>query len=69
MSGSDPGSFKIASDQCSGKALAPKGTCGIGAEFAPPGSASGTQSATLSIPFSYGANNGNVSANLSGKVK
>jgi hypothetical protein len=68
LGGSHPGSFKIASDQCSGKALAPKGTCGIGVEFAP-GSASGTQRATLSISFNYGANNGNVSANLSGKVK
>jgi hypothetical protein len=69
LGGSDPGSFKIASDQCSGQALAPKGICGVGVEFAPPGNASGTQSATLSVGFTYGANNGDVSANLSGKVK
>jgi len=69
LGGSDPVSFKLASNQCSGQALAPKGMCGIGVEFAPPGNASGTQSATLSLGCTYGANASNVSANLSGKVK
>jgi len=69
LGGSDPGSFKISSDLCSGQPLAPKGTCGIGVESAPPGNATGTQSAMLSLEFTYGANQGNVSTNLSGKVK
>jgi uncharacterized repeat protein (TIGR03803 family) len=69
LSGTDPGSFKFAGDYCSGQPLAPKGKCGIGVEFAPPGNASGSQSATLSISFTYGANQGNVAASLSGKVK
>ena len=69
LGGTDPVSFKTAGDQCSGQALAPTGKCGIGVEFAPPGNASGTQSATLTISFTYGANQGNVSASLSGKVK
>ena len=69
MGGSDMGSFKIASDQCSGLVLAPKGRCGIGVEFAPPGNANGSQSATLSLGFTYGANTGNVTGSLSGKVK
>lgn len=69
LGGSNPGSFQIAGDQCSGQALAPKGKCGIAVESAPPGNASGTQSATLSIGYTYGGNSGNVSTNLSGKVK
>jgi len=69
VGGSDPGAFQIANDQCSGQALAPKGKCGVGIGFAPTGNAVGTQSATLSLGFTYGANNGDVSANLSGKVK
>ncbi len=69
LGGSDPASFKIASDQCSGKPLAPKGKCGIGIEFAPPSGANGLQSAILSFEFTYGANEGSVSTNLSGKVK
>jgi uncharacterized repeat protein (TIGR03803 family) len=69
LGGSDPGSFKIADDACSGKSLAPKGTCSIGVEFAPPGNGNGTQSATLSVGFTYGFNGGNVMADLSGKVK
>jgi hypothetical protein len=69
VGGSAPGSFQIAGDQCLGQALAPKGKCGIGIEFSPSGNTSGTQSATLSLGFAYGANNGEVSVNLSGKVK
>jgi hypothetical protein len=60
--------FKITSDQCSGKSLAPK-VCGIGVEFAPPSNASGAQSATLLLDYTYGANNGNVTASPSGNVK
>jgi len=69
LGGTDPGSFKIFSDACSGKALAAKGKCTVGVEFARPSGASGKQSATLSIGYTFGANNGNVSSNLSGKVK
>jgi hypothetical protein len=69
IGGSDPSSFKIASDQCSGLPLAPKGKCSVGMEFTPPGNASGTQSATLAVPFTYGANQDAVATNLTGKVK
>ena len=71
LGGSDPGSFKITSDSCSGQPLPPKGACGIGVEFAPPGNANGTQSATLSIGYTYGGTNGggDVSTSLAGKVK
>jgi uncharacterized repeat protein (TIGR03803 family) len=67
--GSDPSSFRFAGDQCSGQPLAPKGKCSVGVEFAPPGNASGTQNATLSLGYTYGANNGIASVSLSGKVK
>ena len=69
LGGTDPGSFKIATDKCSGQPLAPKGTCAIEVELAPPGNATGTQSATLAVPYTYGANQGSVSTDLSGKVK
>ncbi|MGA8791861.1 choice-of-anchor D domain-containing protein [Candidatus Binatus sp.] len=65
----DPGSFTIASDGCSGQVLAPKGKCTVAVEFAPPGSASGTQTSTLSFGFTYGANSGSVSTALKSKVK
>ena len=65
----DPGSFTIASDGCSGQVLAPKGKCTVAVEFAPPGSASGAQTSTLSFGFTYGANSGSVSTALKSKVK
>jgi hypothetical protein len=65
----DPGSFTISSDGCSGQVLAPKGKCTVAVEFAPPGSASGTQTSTLSFGFTYGANSGSVSTALKSKVK
>ncbi len=68
-SGSDPGSFKIASDTCSGHSLGAKGKCTIGVEFAPPANASGTQTATLGIGFIYGANSGSSSISLTGTLK
>jgi hypothetical protein len=68
-SGNDPGSFAIASDNCSGRMLAPKGKCEIGVKFAPPGNANGTQTATLSIGFTYGANRGSASTSLTGKLR
>ena len=68
LSGSDPDSFKISSDQRSGQVPAPIAKCRIGVEVGPPNS-SGTQSATLSVGLTYGANQGNVSTNVSGKVK
>jgi sugar lactone lactonase YvrE len=69
LAGSASGSFKIGIDRCSGQQLAPKATCGIGVEFAPPSTGSGAQSAILSVGFTYGTNQANVSADLSGKVK
>ena len=65
----DPGSFTIASDGCSGQVLAPKSKCTVAVEFAPPGTASGTQTSTLSFGFTYGANSGSVSTALKSKVK
>jgi sugar lactone lactonase YvrE len=65
----DPGSFKIAGDGCSGQVLAPKSKCTVAVEFAPPGTASGTQTSTLSFGFTYGANSGSVSTALKSKVK
>ncbi len=65
----DPGSFTIASDGCSGQVLAPKSKCAVAVEFSPPGSASGTQTSTLSFEFTYGANSGSVSTALKSKVK
>ena len=68
-SGADAGSFKIASDTCSGHSLAAKGKCAIGLEFAPPANATGTQTATLSVGFTYGGNPGGASINLIGTIK
>ena len=65
----DPGSFTIASDGCSGQLLASKSKCTVAVKFAPPGTASGTQTSTLSFGFTYGANNGSVSIALKSKVK
>jgi len=65
IGGSDPGSFKIATDGCSRQPLAPNSHCEIGVEFAPLAGASGTQSATLSLSYTCGAHPGNASANLS----
>ena len=67
--GTDPGSFTIASNTCSGHSLAPKGKCAIGVEFAPPADATGTLTTTLGIGFTYGANSGSASIGLSGAVK
>ena len=65
----DPGSFTIAGDGCSGQVLAPKGKCTVAVEFAPPGTASGAQTSTLSFGFTYGANRGSVATALKSKVK
>ena len=70
VGGTDPGSFQITNDQCSRTVLPPKGKCAISVELAPPGgSASGTQTATVTLGFTYGSNNGSASTSLSGKVK
>lgn len=69
LGGTDAGSFKISSDGCSGKTLAAKGKCAIAVEAAPPGNATGTQTATLSLGFSYGVNSGTASTSLKAKVK
>jgi hypothetical protein len=67
--GMEPNSFRITTDQCSGRTLMPRGTCNIAVAFAPPANATGTLSATLSLGFSYGSNLGSVSTTLSSKVK
>ncbi|HTW87565.1 MAG TPA: choice-of-anchor D domain-containing protein [Candidatus Binataceae bacterium] len=67
--GSDPGSFTISSDACSGQPLAPAHACKVTIRFTPTLAASGAQSSVLSYDFSYGANDGNVSTALNGKVK
>ena len=69
IGGTNASSFAINGDQCSMTALAARAKCGIGVRFAPSNGASGTQSATLSLGFTYGANNGSVAIGLSGKVK
>ncbi len=68
-SGADADSLQIASDTCSGHTLAPKAKCIVGVRFAPPADASGTQTATLALGFTYGANGGGVSINLAVKLK
>jgi hypothetical protein len=69
LGGDNPGSFRITSNECSGHPLG-KGSCTVMIQFAPGASASGTQSATLSLLFSYGPNQGTVEINkLSGTVK
>jgi len=69
LGGTDPGSFEIMSDQCSGRPLAAKGKCTVAVSFAPPGTASGAQSSMLSFGFTYGPNRGSVSTGLNSKVK
>ena len=65
----DPGSFTISSHGCSGEVLAPKGKCTVAVQFAPPGTASGAQTSTLSFGFTYGANSGKRSTAFKSKVK
>jgi hypothetical protein len=61
-------SARIGSDLCAGKTLAPKATCVVTIEFAPPTGASGRLADSLSYGFSYGANTGRVTTQLKGAV-
>jgi hypothetical protein len=69
LSGTNPASFTITSDSCSATPLPAKGKCSIAVELTRANLASGVQSATLSLAFTYGANDGAVSVNLTGKVR
>jgi hypothetical protein len=67
--GTDPNAFTITANTCTGKLASKPGNCTITMEFTPGIGASGAQSATLGLSYTYGANNGNVSIPLSGTVK
>ncbi len=62
--------FGIAGDTCTGATLAHGQTCTVGVETTPCGGAVKGQmlSGTLTYPFSYGSNGGNVSLTLKSKV-
>ncbi|MFN8150219.1 MAG: choice-of-anchor D domain-containing protein [Solirubrobacterales bacterium] len=61
LGGTDPGQFSVASDTCSGSALAPGATCTVEVDFEP--SATGAKSATVTVSGTPG---GNAKADLSG---
>jgi hypothetical protein len=64
------GNFIFAPDACTGATLTPNtGKCVATLEFMPVAGSSGPLTGTLSYPFSYGTNSGNVSVPLKGKVK
>jgi hypothetical protein len=62
--------FASGGDACTGATLAhDTGKCVATLEFMPVAGSSGPLTGTLSYPFSYGTNSGNLSVPLSGKVK
>ena len=61
--------FTIIGDSCAGTSLAPKASCVVTVEFAPPTDATGALSSVLSFDFTYGANGGSVATTLKGTVK
>jgi hypothetical protein len=69
LGGTNPGSFGITGDQCSSEALAAKAKCDIVVQFTPGMAASGKQTATLSLGYTYGLNAGTVSTNLLGTAR
>ena len=68
LAGDDPTSFTISENGCTGT-LTAKGNCTITMEFTPQIGATGAQSATVGLSYTYGANTGSVSLPISGKVK
>jgi len=68
VGGDDPSSFTITDNSCTGP-LAAKDNCTITMEFTPGSGATGAQSATVGLSYTYGANDGSVSIPVSGKVK
>jgi hypothetical protein len=69
LGGIDPASFRISSNQCSATILAAKARCSIGIQFAPIVGATGMQRATLSMGFTYGANDGTVTTALAARAR
>ena len=69
LGGTNPDSFSITSDNCSSEALAAKDRCDVVVQFSPGMAASGKQTGTLSLGYTYGSNAGNVSINLQGIAK
>lgn len=61
LGGTDAGQFSVASDTCSGSALAPGATCTVEVDFEPSGT--GSKSATVTVSGTPG---GNAKADLSG---
>ncbi len=61
--------FTITPDGCANAILAPKASCVVTVEFAPPADTTGTLSSVLSYGFTYGANRGSVAVTLKGKVE
>ncbi len=68
ISGNDPGAFTKTANTCT-DTLAAKGNCTITMEFTPGSGATGAQSATVGLSYTYGANTGAVSIPISGTVK
>ena len=68
IGGNDPTAFTITANTCMGP-LAAKGKCTLTMEFTPKSGATGAQSATVGLSYTYGANDGNVSISISGTVK
>jgi len=69
IGGTDPGAFKIMANTCTGTLARKPGSCAISIEFTPGGGATGMQSATVELRYTYGANEGSVSIPISGTVK
>ncbi len=68
ISGNDPGAFTKTANTCT-DTLAAKGNCTITMEFTTGSGATGAQSATVGLSYTYGANTGAVSIPISGTVK
>src|SRR5208282_2823330 len=69
VGGSDPSSFTITANSCTGTLAAKPGNCTITMEFTPKSGATGGQSATVGFSYTYGANGGSLSVPISGTVK
>jgi hypothetical protein len=63
------GPFEITTDGCSKSALPAGHKCTISVAFAPAAGTSGKLAGTLTLPFAYGANDGQATVALSGPVK
>jgi hypothetical protein len=68
IGGDDPTAFTITANSCTGT-LTAKGNCTVTIEFTPETGATGAQSASATVRYTYGANTGIVSIPISGTVK